>query len=187
MARAMSSFPVPVSPSMSTVLFIGDTSSSVEKTARMAGLPPMMLSNRNRPVELRSQLGVLLPQLPRLDGSRHDVAETFELKRFLQKIDGAAFQRHDGLVDTAESGDHHSANQREQRQSLVEDLHPVLVRQAQIDDEGVVDEPVQPRDRVGPIHGLRDRQSLRLERIRDQLAEFWFVFHQEDRCSGGIH
>ena len=46
--RAMSSLPVPVSPSMSTVLFIGATSSSVENTGRIGVLHPTMLSNRNR-------------------------------------------------------------------------------------------------------------------------------------------
>ena len=44
--RATSSLPVPVSPWISTVLFIGATSSSVENTCCIVLLWPTMLSKR---------------------------------------------------------------------------------------------------------------------------------------------
>ncbi len=44
--RAISSLPVPVSPWIRTVLFIGAMSSSVENTCCIAVLWPMMLSKR---------------------------------------------------------------------------------------------------------------------------------------------
>ena len=48
-ARAMSSLPVPISPSIRTVESVGDTNSSSCSTDSNAGLPPMICSNLRCP------------------------------------------------------------------------------------------------------------------------------------------
>ena len=58
----MSSLPVPVSPWISTVLFIGDTSSSVENSACIVLCAPDDVLEPEPVSELRLQFGVLFPQ-----------------------------------------------------------------------------------------------------------------------------
>ena len=55
MARASNSLPVPLSPSSSTVAFVGATFSMERHRLRMASLTPMMPSSAMEPVRSRSR------------------------------------------------------------------------------------------------------------------------------------
>jgi len=55
--------PVPVSPWISTVLFIGETSSRVEKSARMAGAQAMHFNGRPGWVKLCEPMGYKVMQV----------------------------------------------------------------------------------------------------------------------------
>ena len=106
-----------------------------------------------------------------------------ELERLDQEIDGAALDRRDRLLDAAESGDDDGADVRVARQRLVEHFHAVGVGQAQIDDQAVVGEPFEARCRIGGVERLGDRESFRVQRLRDDLPELGVVLDDENRGS----
>ena len=81
---------MPVSPWISTVLFIGDTSSSVEKSACIVLWRPMMLSKRKLAFELRLELGVLLAQPLLLEAGLQHARQLRQLERLDEEVHRAA-------------------------------------------------------------------------------------------------
>ena len=71
MARAMSSFPVPVSPRMRTVASLGATVSTCARTCFSAGLSPMT----------SAKFWVDWISLSRLSFSRRNLSESLEISR----------------------------------------------------------------------------------------------------------
>ena len=67
------------------------------------------------------------------------------------------------------------------RNTILEDLHAVHVRQAQIDHEAVVREAAQAFECVGAVPCLGDSQTFLLEILRDKLSEIRLIFNNKDR------
>ena len=181
MVRAISSLPVPVSPWISTVLFIGETSSSVEKTCCIGALWPITLVEAETIVQLRAQLRVLLLQPAFVDAGVQHLRELRQLERLDQEVDGAALDGLDRFFDAARTRDDDGANLGIAGERRVEDVHAVGVGQPQIDDEAVVGKAFEPRLRIGRVKRLRDGEALGFERVGDELTKFGFVFDDENR------
>ena len=161
------------------MLFIGATSSSVENTFRIGCAAADDVVEAEAVVQLRAQLGVLLPQPPLLERRAQHPRQLRELKRLDQEIDGAALDRRDRVVDAAEAGDHDGADRRVQRERFVEHVHAVGVGQPQVDDQRVVGEAMQPFDGVGAVQRLGDGEAVGLEAVDDHLAKAGFIFDNE--------
>ena len=116
---------MPVSPWISTVLFIGETSSSVANSRFISGLPPTRLPNWNFSLSRAAQLRVLALEPPLADRRLHDLHELDELERLDQEIDRAALQRAHGLIDAPEPGGDDAPHVRVAGERLVEDVEAV--------------------------------------------------------------
>ena len=182
----MSSLPVPVSPLISTVLFIGDTSSSVVKSACIVLWRPMMFSNRNLP--LSCALSSAFSSRSRCCSRPvvQHARELRQLERLDQEVDRAALDRRDRFGDAAEAGHHHRTNLRVAIEGFVEYRHAVGVGQAQVDDESVVGERPQPLDGIGGVAGLRRGKAVGFEAGDDGLAEIEVVFDDENGRQGAL-
>ena len=175
----MSSLPVPVSPWISIVLFIGATSSSVVNTFCIAALQPMMLSKRNRVCSCARSSAFSWRSCRCSMPARSTRDSCDSWNGLIRKSIAPRLIAVDRFVDAAESGDDDGADRREQRERFVEHVHAVRVRQPQVDDQRVVGEPMQSRDGVGAVQRLRDREAVGLETVDDDLPKAWFIFNNE--------
>ena len=66
-----------------------------------------------------------------------------------------------------------------QCERFLEHVHPVRVRQAQVDDQRVVGESVQSRDGVCAVQSLGDSEPVGLEAVDDDLPKARFIFNNE--------
>ena len=65
-------------------------------------------------------------------------------------------------------------------QRLVEDLHAVRIRQAEVNDEPVIGKCLEPFERVGCVDRLGRRKSVGFERLDNGLAEIDVIFDNQN-------
>jgi hypothetical protein len=135
--------------------------------------------------QLGAKLGVLLTEAPLLHPGLEDARELRNLERLDEKIGRPSFHGRHRLGDAPETGDHHGQDVGIAGQRRVENLHAVGVRQAEVDDEGVVGESLEAFDGVGGVRGLRHLEAVRAQGFGDQLAEIGFIIDDEDGGLGG--
>ena len=133
--------------------------------------------------KLRAQFRVLLFEAPLLEPGRQDARQLGELERLDEEVDGAALHGRDGLGHPTESRHHHREDVRIPREGRVEDLHPVGVGQAQVDDQGVVGKRLESFKGFGAVGRLRDGKPVGRERLRDHRPEVEFIVDYQD---GGL-
>ena len=157
----MSSLPVPVSPWISTVLFIGATSSSVEKSRCIVVSRPMMWSNRRRSGSTTSSS---------TSGTRCSESADFRTRvscdssnGLVRKSTAPRFMAVTASATSPKPGDDDGADLRIPDDGIAEHLHTVRVGQVQVNHHRVVREVLQPVDRVGRVDGLRGGESAGLE------------------------
>ena len=112
------------------MLFIGDTSSSVENTCCIARAAADDAVEPEAIVQLRAQLGVLLLQPALAERRLQHLRELHQLERLDQEVDGAALDRLHRFVDAAEAGHDDAADVRVAGERLVEHVHAVARRAA---------------------------------------------------------
>ena len=177
---------MPVSPWISTVLFIGDTSSSVEKSACIVLWRPMMLSKRNLPLScaLSSAFSSRSRCCSRPVCSTRASCDSWN--GLIRKSTAPRLIAVDRFGDAAEAGHDHRADLRVAIEGFVEHRHAVGVGQAEVDDEAVVGERAQPLDGVGGVAGLRGGKAVGFEAGDDGLAEIEVVFDDENGRQGAL-
>ena len=94
----------------------------------------------------------------------------------------------DRLGHSAETRDHHREDIGIASEGRVQDVHAIGVRQPQVHDERVVGERLQALLRFLRVSGLGDSETIRGQRLRDQLAEISLVVHDKNSgLSDGRH
>ena len=138
--------------------------------------------------QLGAQIGVFLAQPALFHARAEHARELGDLERLDQEVGRAAFDRRDRLGHSAETRDHDREDVGIASESRVQDVHAIGVRQPEIHDQGVVGECLQPLLRFFGVRGLRDGETIRGQRLRDQLAEISLVVHDKNSgLSDGRH
>ena len=132
--RAISSFPVPVSPEMSTLERLCAARSTAPVIATNAGERPIEIDPLLRQAALED--GVALLQPPRLQRALHRQLQLVEVAGLEQVVGGAGLERADGRLHGAVAGeDDHLAGGRSP--DALEQREPVLRRQPQVHHQHV--------------------------------------------------
>ena len=137
MALATSSLPVPLSPVISTVAYVGAIWRSLATTACMAGELPMTPSKPNFSLSCRcsSMLERCKPsRLRRLVGDR---SQLVDIERFGQISRGPGLHGGDGRLDRAMAGEDHDFGVRQLPFGLGQDLEPANPLHDQVGDDDV--------------------------------------------------
>ena len=149
MARATNSFPVPLSPVISTVVSVGPTVSMASNTRRMGALlPTSSFGTRDLRVLLAQALVFLLRPLVR-ERLAHLEGDVFRVERLGHVIVGAVLHRRHGRLHRGIAG-HHDGDQ-----PRIDLVHPAL----QFDAVGAAHLDVEQRD-VPLLLGQRSSASL---------------------------
>ena len=134
MASATISLPVPLSPWMSTVTFVGAIWRMSALTACIAGLSPIKASTPASLLKLAAQLPVLAAQPLFLQRLGHGLQQGGAVDRLLDEIISAQPHRLHGLLDAAMPGDHHHFDLGLEFAGGFQERDAVQVRQAQVAD-----------------------------------------------------
>ena len=110
-------------------------------------------------LELRAQIGVLVPQPALLEGAVQDVQELLALERFRDQVDGAPLYQGDGIPDGAVAGHDDDEDVRVAVERGVEDAGAGQARQPQVGQDDVEGEPAEGCHRLFAGVGLDDVEA----------------------------
>jgi len=153
-ARAASSFPVPVSPVIRTVLAVAV-------------------------FELRSQVGVLGSQPALLERGGEHVEERVELKRLRDEVSRALLDRVHGVLHGPEARDDDRDDLGIPLESRLEHGPAVDAGQAEVGDDDVEGELGQPGECVLAAGRLLDDEAVIGEPLRNGLPQRRLVVYEE--------
>ena len=136
-ACAISSLPVPVSPSIRIVGARRRDELHWSMTSCSFGEVPMMPSKLNFSSSALVQLLHLDLERLGLERALDEHLQPLDVDRLGEKIDRAALHRLDGGLDVAVRGHHHDRGPVRQRERLVDDLEAGFARHAEIGEDDV--------------------------------------------------
>ena len=106
MARATSSLPVPVSPVISTLLFVGATRRMSSKTACIGGRAADQVLEGRASAPLLAEVAVLRAVAAHVERVADDDLDGLEVEGLQHEVEGAVLHRLDGRLDRAVGGQH---------------------------------------------------------------------------------
>ncbi len=130
--------------------------------------------------ELGAEVGVLFAQASLFHRRRQDAGQLRQLERLDQEVDGAPTHGRHRFGDATEPGDHDRQDVGVAANGRVEHVQTIRVRQAQVDDDGVVGKALEAVEGVCAVGALGHDKSLVREGFGDGLAKFGFVLDDED-------
>ena len=150
MARATSSFPVPLSPVIRIVERLGAAWMIRSKTCFIFGLRPMMPA-KFCACACRFCLSAVFSaiELPPFDGVAHDDQHFVVLERLGDVVEGAALHRGDRVLDRRERGNHDHRQVVVELSQLLEHRHAVHARHHHVDDHRVERDGLRQLDAFG--------------------------------------
>ncbi len=154
-ARATSSLPVPVSPTMSTVASVCATAVMLSNTACITAERASMPSNTSSSELLGVEQRVGQIRGPLGDELRDQLLELRHVHRLLQVVDGAELERGDRRRHRGVAGHDHDGGGRRLIAQLAHQIEPALAGQLNVGDD----------DGVGSFAELRQRGLRRGRRL----------------------
>ena len=133
--RATSSLPVPLSPVISTEAVLGETISMSRKTSCMRFEGPTSEPRTSDVAQFAAADFQLALGTAQARGVLQDIAQPGGIDGLLDEVEGAALHGGDGGVDAALRGQQNDGDLLRLRGDILEQLHAVHARHAQIGDD----------------------------------------------------
>ncbi len=134
--------------------------------------------------QLRTQLGVLLPQSWLVHGRREHARQMRGLHRLDEEVDRASLDCRQRLFDAADAGHHDRRHRGISGERGIEDVEAVGVRQLQIDDETVVGETLEALECARAGRRLRHGEAFLRQMFSDELSQPVVILDDEDARLG---